>query len=49
MNFIIYLLKSEGYDAILVIVYHLTKIKYFIPYYNTYDTKKVSHLYLEYI
>ena len=49
MDFITHLPKSEGYDAILVVVCRLTKMKHFIPCYDTYDTEEVSCLYLEHI
>ncbi len=49
IDFITHLLKSEGYNAILVIVYYLTKIKHFIAYNNTCNAKEVSCLYLKYI
>ena len=49
IDFIIYLPESEGYDTILVVVCRLTKMKYFIPCYDTYNAEEVSCLYLEYI
>ena len=49
IDFITHLPKSKGYDAILVIVCRLTKMKHFIPYHNTYDAEEVSRLYLEHI
>ena len=49
IDFIIYLPKSEGYDAILVVVCRLTKMKHFIAYKDTYDAEEVSYLYLKHI
>ena len=46
IDFITHLPKSEGYDAILVVVYRLTKMKHFIAYNATYDAEEVSRLYL---
>lgn len=45
MDFIIYLPNSKGYDAILVIVYRLTKFYYIIPYKGTYNAKELARLF----
>ena len=49
IDFITHLPKSEGYDAILVVVYRLTKMKHFIAYNNTCDVEEVFRLYLGHI
>ena len=49
MDFIIHLPESGGYDAILVVVCRLTKIKHFIPCNDTYNAEEVSRLYLNYV
>ena len=49
MDFITHLPKSEGYDAILVVVCRLTKMKHFIACNDTCDAEEVSRLYLKYI
>jgi hypothetical protein len=49
MDFITHLPKSEGYDAILVVVCRLTKMKHFIACNDTCDAEEVSHLYLKHI
>ncbi|PTU25588.1 hypothetical protein P175DRAFT_0426579, partial [Aspergillus ochraceoroseus IBT 24754] len=49
MDFIIYLLLSNSYNIILVIVNYLIKIKYFFPYTRIINTKEVANLYFKYI
>ncbi|PTU19202.1 hypothetical protein P175DRAFT_0441701, partial [Aspergillus ochraceoroseus IBT 24754] len=49
MDFIIYLLLSNSYNTILVIVNYLIKIKYFLSYIRIINTKEVANLYLKYI
>lgn len=38
--------ESDNYDAILVVVYRLTKIKHFIAYRDTYSVNEIARLYL---
>jgi hypothetical protein len=49
MDFIIYLPDSYNYDAILVIIDRLTKMKHFIHYKKTCNFEKIARLYVEYI
>ncbi|PTU25383.1 hypothetical protein P175DRAFT_0427864, partial [Aspergillus ochraceoroseus IBT 24754] len=49
MDFIIYLLLSNSYNTILVIINYLIKIKYFLPYTRIINTKGVANLFLKYI
>jgi hypothetical protein len=45
MDFITYLLDSEGFDVILVIVCRLTKFRHIIPYKGTYNAKELARLF----
>ncbi|PTU22186.1 hypothetical protein P175DRAFT_0435011, partial [Aspergillus ochraceoroseus IBT 24754] len=49
IDFIIYLLLSNNYNTILVIINYLIKIKYFLPYIRIINIKKVANLFLKYI
>ncbi|PTU21284.1 hypothetical protein P175DRAFT_0437625, partial [Aspergillus ochraceoroseus IBT 24754] len=49
INFIIYLLLSNSYNTILVIINYLIKIKYFLPYTRIINIKEIANLYLKYI
>lgn len=49
MDFITHLPASQGYDAILVVVDCLTKIKHFLLCKGTCDSKEVAQLYIEHI
>jgi len=49
MDFITYLPKSNGYDAILVVVYRLTKFRHFIPCRGTVNAEDVACLFRDYI
>ncbi|PTU22187.1 hypothetical protein P175DRAFT_0435134, partial [Aspergillus ochraceoroseus IBT 24754] len=49
IDFIIYLLLSNSYNTILVIINYLIKIKYFLSYIKIINTKEVTNLYLKYI
>jgi hypothetical protein len=49
MDFITHLTPSNGFDAILVIVDRLTKMKHFIPCKSTCSAEDVAHLYVEHI
>jgi hypothetical protein len=40
-----YLLPSNGFDAILVVVDRLTKIRYYVPYYMTDSIEEVARLF----
>ena len=46
MDFIIGLELSDRFDAVLVIIDRLTKIRYFIPYTSTYNAEEVIRLYI---
>ncbi|PTU20457.1 hypothetical protein P175DRAFT_0437927, partial [Aspergillus ochraceoroseus IBT 24754] len=49
IDFIIYLLLSNNYNIILVIINYLIKIKYFLSYTRIINIKEVINLYLKYI
>jgi hypothetical protein len=49
MDFIMHLPDSYGYNAILVIVDRLAKMKHFIFCKGIYDFKEVARLYVKYI
>jgi hypothetical protein len=49
IDFITHLPNSYGYDAILVVIDRLTKIKHFIHYKKTYNFEEIAHLYVKYI
>jgi transposase InsO family protein len=49
MDFITHLPNSYSYDAILVIIDRLTKIKHFIYYKKIYNSEKIARLYVKYI
>jgi hypothetical protein len=49
INFITHLPNSYGYDAILVIIDRLTKIKHFIHCKKTCNFEEIAHLYVKYI
>jgi hypothetical protein len=49
MDFVTHLPESSGYDAILVIVDRLTKMKHFLPCQETYNAEEVAHLYVKYV
>jgi hypothetical protein len=49
MDFITHLPDSYGYDAILVVVDRLTKMKHFIHCKGTCDSEEVARLYVKYI
>ena len=49
MDFITHLPASQGYDAILVVVDRLTKMKHFLLCKGTCDSKEVAQLYIEHI
>jgi len=49
MDFITHLLESSGFNAILVVVDRLTKIKYFVACNSTCDAKEVAQLFTKYI
>ena len=46
MDFVVHLPKSDGYDAILVMVCRLTKMKHFIACRDTCGADEVARLYL---
>ena len=46
MDFVVHLPKSDGNDAILVVVYRLTKMKHFIACRETCGANEVARLYL---
>jgi hypothetical protein len=49
MDFITHLPNNYNYDAILVIINHLTKMKHFIYCKKTCNFEKIAHLYVKYI
>jgi hypothetical protein len=49
MNFITHLPNNYSYNAILVIINRLTKMKHFIHYKRIYNFEKIAHLYVKYI
>lgn len=49
MDFITYLPESYDYDAIMVVVDRLIKMKYFIPYKGTCDAEEVARLFTKYV
>jgi hypothetical protein len=49
MDFITHLPNSYGYDAILVVIDRLTKIKHFIHCKKIYNFKEIARLYVKYI
>ena len=49
MDFITHLLESSGYDAILVVVDQLTKIKHFIPCNGTCNAEEVAQLFVKHV
>ena len=49
IDFITYLPKSNSYDTILVIVYRLTKFRYFIPCRGTINAEDIAYLFRDYI
>ncbi|PTU17390.1 hypothetical protein P175DRAFT_0445799, partial [Aspergillus ochraceoroseus IBT 24754] len=49
MDFIIYLLLSNNYNIILIIINYLIKIKYFLSYIKIINIKKIANLYFKYI
>jgi transposase InsO family protein len=49
MDFIMHLPPSEGYDAILVVVDRLTKMRHLIPCKGTCSAEDTARLYLHYI
>ncbi|KAK9652865.1 hypothetical protein HCH54_010281 [Aspergillus fumigatus] len=49
MDFITGLVPSRGYDAILVVVDRLTKMRHFIPCQTTCDAEGVARLYIRHI
>jgi transposase InsO family protein len=49
MDFITHLTPSQGYDAILVVVDRLTKMRHFIPCKSTCGAEEVARLYTRYI
>ncbi|PTU25585.1 hypothetical protein P175DRAFT_0429960, partial [Aspergillus ochraceoroseus IBT 24754] len=49
IDFIIYLLLSNNYNTILIIINYLIKIKYFLPYTKIINIKEVTNLYFKYI
>lgn len=49
MNFVINLSTSEGYDAVLMMIDWLTKMRHFIPMHTTAITETVADLYVNHI
>jgi transposase InsO family protein len=49
MDFITHLPNSYNYNAILIIIDRLTKIKHFIHYKKTCDFEEIARLYVKYI
>jgi hypothetical protein len=49
MNFITHLPNSYGYNAILVIIDRLIKMKHFIHYKKTCNSEEIARLYVKYI
>ncbi|KAI1676228.1 reverse transcriptase [Pyrenophora tritici-repentis] len=49
MDFITYLPESQGYDAILVVVDRLTKMRHFIACHGTCDAEEVSRLFTKHV
>jgi hypothetical protein len=49
MDFITHLPNSYSYNAILVVIDRLTKMKYFIHCKETYNSEKIARLYVKYI
>lgn len=49
MDFITHLEPSNGFDAVLVVVDRLTKMKHFIPCNGTCDAEGVAKLYVQYV
>jgi hypothetical protein len=49
MDFITHLPNSYSYDAILVVIDRLTKMKHFIYCKKTYNFEKIARLYVKYI
>jgi hypothetical protein len=47
MDFITYLPNSNSYNAILVVVYRLTKFRHIIPYKSTYNAKELARLFCD--
>ena len=47
MDFVIGLLESEGYNAIIMVINRLIKIKHFIPIINEVITQDTIHLFIE--
>jgi hypothetical protein len=45
MDFITYLPKSNGYNAILVVVCRLTKFRHIIPYKSTCNAEELARLF----
>jgi hypothetical protein len=46
VDFITHLPLSNGYDAILVIIDRLTKIRHYVPYYMTDNAEDVSRIFI---
>jgi hypothetical protein len=49
MDFITHLPLSSDYDAIMVVVDRLTKMKHFLPCHDTINAEGVADLYLKHI
>jgi transposase InsO family protein len=49
MDFITHLPNNYGYDAILVVIDRLTKMKHFIYCKKTCNSKEIARLYVKYI
>lgn len=47
MDFIVHLPKSEGFDAILVIVDRLTKLRHYVLCYTTDGAEEVARLFVK--
>jgi len=49
IDFITYLPLSKGFDAILVVVDRLIKLRYYIPYYNIDGSEELARLFIKYV
>lgn len=49
MDFITHLPLSKGFDAILVVVDRLTKLRYYIPCHATDGSEELAHLFVKYV
>lgn len=47
MDFIYGILKSKGYEVILVVVHRLRKHEYFVPFKDLYNTHSVAEVFMD--